>query len=78
MIAWPAGRIRPGWRAGAGTPVAVIESGTTERERVVETTLAGLAGVEVSAPAVIVVGEVVRLRRSEMQQTGGLVKAFQG
>ncbi|MBI5281915.1 MAG: uroporphyrinogen-III C-methyltransferase [Candidatus Solibacter usitatus] len=47
----------------AGTPVAFIENGTTERERVVETTLGAVADVEVSAPAVMVVGEVVRLRR---------------
>lgn len=45
-------------------PVAFIENATTERERVVESTLADVAArrVAVSAPAVFVIGEVVRLR----------------
>jgi len=45
-------------------PVAFIEHGSTSRERVVETSLAAVAagGVEVEPPAVIVMGEVVRLR----------------
>ncbi len=46
----------------AETPVAFIEKGTTVRERVVVTTLAEVADVDVNAPAVMVVGEVVRLR----------------
>jgi uroporphyrin-III C-methyltransferase len=55
-------------RAG-DTPAAFIENGSTERERVVETTLAEIAAgrVDVEAPAVFVVGEVVALR----QQTYG-------
>jgi uroporphyrinogen III methyltransferase/synthase len=43
------------------TPVAVIERGTTPSERMVRTTLAGLAAVELEAPAVIVVGAVAAL-----------------
>jgi len=43
------------------TPVAVIERGTTPSERMVRTTLAGLAGVDLGPPAVIVVGPVVAL-----------------
>ena len=45
-------------------PVAFIEHGSTVRERVVEATLGAVARgvVEVSAPAVFVIGEVVRLR----------------
>ena len=43
------------------TPVAVIERGTTPAERVARTTLAGLADVELGAPAVIVVGPVAAL-----------------
>jgi uroporphyrin-III C-methyltransferase len=48
----------------AATPVAFIENGTTARERVVVTSLGAVAGgeTEVSAPAVMVIGEVVRLR----------------
>jgi uroporphyrin-III C-methyltransferase len=53
-------------RAGrsAGQPAAFIENGTTARERVIETDLATIASgaVEVEAPAVFVIGEVVRLR----------------
>jgi len=45
----------------ADTPVAVIERGTTPSERMVRTTLAGLAAVELEAPAVIVVGAVAAL-----------------
>jgi siroheme synthase len=43
------------------TPVAVIHWATTERQQVVRTTLAGLAAVELPAPAVIVVGPVAGL-----------------
>lgn len=45
-------------------PVAFIERGTTREERVIESTLAGVAAgtVEVESPAVFVIGEVVRLR----------------
>lgn len=48
----------------AETPAAFIENGTTPRERVLVTTLGRIAqgDVEVSAPAVLVIGEVVRLR----------------
>jgi uroporphyrinogen III methyltransferase/synthase len=50
----------------AETPVAVIENGTTPRQRVVTGTLADIVGkceeAGIKAPAVTVVGEVVRLR----------------
>jgi uroporphyrin-III C-methyltransferase len=54
----------------AGRPAdeaaAFIERGATPEERVVETTLAEIArgDVEVESPAVLIVGEVVRLRRT--------------
>jgi uroporphyrin-III C-methyltransferase len=48
------------------TPVAIIESGTTENERVTTGTLGTIVALakerKVEAPAVIVIGEVVRLR----------------
>ncbi len=43
------------------TPAAVIARATTTAQRVVHTTLAGLAGVDLDSPAVIVVGPVVAL-----------------
>jgi uroporphyrinogen III methyltransferase/synthase len=43
------------------TPVAVIARGTTASQRVARTTLAGLAGVELGPPAVIVIGPVAAL-----------------
>ena len=48
----------------ASEPVAFIENGSTPRERVVVADLAAVAAerVEVVAPAVFVVGEVVRCR----------------
>jgi uroporphyrin-III C-methyltransferase len=48
----------------ASHPVAFIEQASTDRERVVESTLGEVAGrkVEVEAPAVFVIGEVVRIR----------------
>lgn len=52
----------------SSTPVAFIESGTTPRERVLITNLSEVADgrSEVHAPAVMVVGEVVRLREQLM------------
>ncbi len=48
------------------TPVAIIERGTTEKERITAGTLGNIVGLaelrEVRSPAIIVVGEVVRLR----------------
>lgn len=50
---------------GADEPAAFIERGATDRERVVITTLGAIARgqVAVRAPAVLVVGQVVRMRR---------------
>jgi uroporphyrinogen III methyltransferase/synthase len=49
------------------TPAAVVEWGTTPRERVVEASLAELCArvrdADLRAPAAVVVGDVVRLRR---------------
>lgn len=54
-----------GGRAGL-EPVAVISNATTDRQRVLETTLgsavADVAAGQVEAPALIVVGDAVRLR----------------
>jgi uroporphyrin-III C-methyltransferase len=48
----------------ADHPIAFIENASTERERIIESTLGAVAAgrVEVNAPAVIVIGEVVRNR----------------
>ncbi|MDX1605113.1 MAG: heme d1 biosynthesis radical SAM protein NirJ [Candidatus Competibacterales bacterium] len=52
----------------AVTPAAVVAQGTTDRQQVVEGTLADLAEhtrtAGIHSPALIIVGEVVRLRRS--------------
>jgi uroporphyrinogen III methyltransferase/synthase len=50
-------------RAGkaADTPAAVIEQGTTLRERVVRTTLGALGHVDLGSPAIIVIGPVAAL-----------------
>jgi len=50
------------------TPAAFVENGTTPRERVVVTTLGGIAEglAEVCAPAVMILGEVVKLREELM------------
>ncbi|MDQ2694821.1 MAG: SAM-dependent methyltransferase, partial [Pseudomonadota bacterium] len=52
----------------AATPAAVVEQGTTRRQRVHAATLATLAAtiraVEVRPPSLIIVGEVVRLRQA--------------
>lgn len=53
------------------TPAAFIENGTTSRERVVVTTLERAGEVEVSAPAVMVIGEVVALRERLIDAAGG-------
>jgi uroporphyrin-III C-methyltransferase len=58
----------------ASQPVAFLENASTSRERVVETTLELVARrqVEVKAPAVMVIGEVVRhrtaMRRAMLQE----------
>lgn len=53
-------------RAG-DTPVAVVHWGTTRRQQVVRTTLAGLAAVDLPAPSTIVVGPVAGLDLGEMR-----------
>ncbi|HEV8063965.1 MAG TPA: uroporphyrinogen-III C-methyltransferase [Acidimicrobiales bacterium] len=45
----------------ASTPVAVVENGSLAGQRVMRTTLGGLASLEVGAPATIVVGGVAAL-----------------
>jgi uroporphyrinogen III methyltransferase/synthase len=45
----------------ADTPVAVVEWGTTPRQRVARTTLGALAALDVHAPAAIVIGPVAAL-----------------
>jgi uroporphyrin-III C-methyltransferase len=55
----------------AGTPVAVIHAGATPRQKVVVSTLSGIAPAAADAgirsPAIIVIGEVVSLH----DQIGG-------
>ena len=46
---------------GADTPVAVVHWGTTQRQQVVRSTLAGLAAIDLPAPAAIVIGPVAGL-----------------
>ena len=45
----------------AATPVAVVHWGTTDRQQVVRTTLDALAGVDLPAPSIIVIGPVAAL-----------------
>lgn len=51
---------------GADTPIALVEQGTTARQRVITGTLASLPGIvaeqQVRAPTLVIVGEVVHLR----------------
>ncbi len=60
-----AARLIEGGRAGA-TPAAVIASGSTPEQRVVTAPLAGVAAAasaaQLTAPALIVIGDVVRFR----------------
>jgi siroheme synthase len=60
-------------RRSKSTPVAIIEEGTTERQRVITSTLGEVVekarAARVRPPAVIVIGEVVRLRR-ELSRSG--------
>jgi len=54
----------------AGDPVAFLQFASTERERVIESTLEEVARgeVDVAPPAVFVIGEVVRLRTAPHSQ----------
>jgi uroporphyrin-III C-methyltransferase len=52
----------------ADTPVAVVHWGTTGRQRVVRSTLEGLAAIDLDAPAAIVIGPVAGL---ELGSTAG-------
>ena len=65
-------------KRNAGTPCAAIERGTTPKERVIMGTLRNIVGkvraAKLVAPAVFVVGEVVRLRskiRPKKSAVGG-------
>jgi uroporphyrinogen III methyltransferase/synthase len=53
------------------TAVAVIANGTTASEKVVRTTLAGLADVTLGSPAVIIVGPVAALGQYDRPPSGG-------
>lgn len=53
------------------TAVAVVERGTTPSQRVACTTLAGLAAVDLGAPAVIVVGPVAALGAERSSAAAG-------
>ena len=61
------------------TPAAIVQWGTCEHERVVVTTLgdlpASIARESLSAPATIVIGEVVRLRERLAWRTAQLERA---
>lgn len=46
----------------ADEPVAFITRGSTDRERIVTSTLGGAGKAEIESPAIFVIGEVVRLR----------------
>ena len=54
------------------TPVAVVTSATTSRQRVDRTTLEGLGSLEVTSPAVIVIGSVAALDMITGHGTGTL------
>ncbi len=53
------------------TPVAVVERGTTAQQRTVRTTLSGLGGADVDAPATIVIGPVAKLDLSPARPLSG-------
>ncbi|MBI1946107.1 MAG: uroporphyrinogen-III C-methyltransferase [Deltaproteobacteria bacterium] len=59
------------------TPVAIIESGSFDDERIVESTLATVGavadGARFSGPALVVIGEVVTLRH-RLRLAGGLME----
>lgn len=58
----------------ADTPTAIIESATTDRERIIETSLGAAASAaekyRVAAPAIVVIGKIVTLRQ-ELQKLMG-------
>jgi uroporphyrinogen III methyltransferase/synthase len=53
------------------TPAAVIARATTAAQQIAQTTLAGLAAVDLDPPAVIVVGPVVALAHDSPSGSGG-------
>jgi uroporphyrin-III C-methyltransferase / precorrin-2 dehydrogenase / sirohydrochlorin ferrochelatase len=63
----------------AATPVAVISDGTTANQQVLTSTLGDLAAdaasAEVRPPAVVVIGDVVRLREQLLADKGAAVSA---
>jgi uroporphyrin-III C-methyltransferase / precorrin-2 dehydrogenase / sirohydrochlorin ferrochelatase len=63
----------------AATPVAVISDGTTADQQVLTSTLGDVAAdavaARVRAPAVVVVGDVVRLREQLLAGTGAAISA---
>ena len=63
-----AGELIESGRSG-DTPVAVVHWGTTSRQQVVRTTLAGLAEVDLPAPSTIVIGPVAGLDVSSTAHT---------
>jgi uroporphyrin-III C-methyltransferase/precorrin-2 dehydrogenase/sirohydrochlorin ferrochelatase len=57
------------------TPVAVIESAWTDRQRVTRSTLIELEDLDVSSPAIIVVGPTAALAlRDIMSETAALTR----
>lgn len=61
-------------KRSAGTACAVIENGTTPQERVIVGTLRSIVkkarGARLAAPAVFVVGDVVKLRGKVLERSG--------
>lgn len=57
------------------TPVAVVESASTSRQRIQRTSLVGLARLDVAAPAVLVVGAVAALELARVADVAQLATA---
>lgn len=62
-----------------GTPVAVIMSATTPQEQVLESTLAAIAAdppqSDLSAPALVIIGEIVAMRTRLVEAATGVRRA---